>query len=411
MADESSSTKYHQVAVPDHPGGSSFVRMGSFPSGGDPAPLPASYEKAKALAGVGASRLTTSGHWSHTDGNRITTTVGNVVDIIQGSYLAFRSAAASPPGPTLNASWASWSYVQVGSSDYPVGDGAAAGDPTGTQPDPFEVTYATSQGVTDTTAVDPAVKTGDVIVATWAGRVMTYVGSSSKPVTYAFTQTYAGKAALSTYTTVDNATLVKATGGDVTTTVDVSGGGDVKTTVDVSGGGGVKTITNVSGGKVLTTVESDAITTLNTAPAITTVNTAVNILNQNLGIVENTNEGAVFNVTLGFASNIVLGGQFNFSFPDKFDLSPETTEVHGIKNRISIAETKLGTTETNIRTLISGISSVTSKIEAMRTDIGTVRTEVNDVRTSVGAAKDEVHEEVMQLASTVAVMGLEIMLG
>src|ERR1700744_2415542 len=105
-------SKYHQVAVPDHPGGSSFTRVGSFPSRGDPAPLP--------------SRFATSGRGPHTDGNRINTTVGNVVDVIHGPYLASRSAAASPPGKTLAASWAESVYTQVGSSDTPIGTPGAS---------------------------------------------------------------------------------------------------------------------------------------------------------------------------------------------------------------------------------------------------------------------------------------------
>lgn len=377
--------KYHQVAVPDHPGGSSFLRLGSFPSGGDPAPLPAGFEKARALAGVSAARATTSGHWSHTDGNRITTTVGNVVDVINGSYIAVRSAAASPPGPALTASWSSWSYTQTGSVDYPVGGGGSAGDPTGSQPDSFQVTYGQTGGATDSTTADGKASNGDVIAATWAGRSMTYVGSASKPVPYVFTQTYGGKVATYTYTTVANETLTTATGGDVSTTVNVSGGGSVMTT------------TTVNGGNSVTKTTADQITAVNTSKAITNVNTAANILNQSIGFIENTNEGVIFNLNLGFTSNVTIGGQFDFTAPERFDLSPETTEISGIKSSIEGVTTRIGAAETKIQGVETKITDVETAIQAEAAKITAAETAITDVKTDIGAVNTKIADEETQI--------------
>jgi hypothetical protein len=378
-------SKYHQVAVPEHPGGSSFVRMGSFPSGGDPAPPPAGFEKSRSMAAVtSASRVATSGQWSHSDGNRVTTTVGNVVDVIHGTYLAYRSAAASPPGPTLTATWADSVYTQVGTPDTPIGDGSSSSDPTGSDPTATVVPYSKATNDADANGADTKLPKSDVVTATWAGRVLTYVGSAAKPVPYVFTQTYGGKVATYNTTTVGNVTLNTATGGDVDTTTKITGGGSSNTTTDVTGGD-VNTTTNVTGGNSLTKTQADAITATNTAAAITNVNTAANILNQNFGIQENLNEGAMFNVNIGFTTNVTIGGQFNVSFPETWDLTPESTEIKGIKTDIAGVRADVNLDKTAIAATEQKLAAETTRITAAATDIGAVKTSIDDVNTKISA--------------------------
>jgi hypothetical protein len=225
MADDPSKAnkKSLEIGVPDHgvdPGaaGSTFVHIGAFPDPNDDS-SPPSFKKSLALARAAGriGRLKTGGQWNHTDGNRITTTVGNVVDVIQGSYLGYRSSARSPPGPTLSCTWAEWSYSQVGSEDLPIGYTApasatasatppkAALDPTGGTATDVAVSYASvtsnltagspvgtdaaSEGDTGTDA-GPVPRDGDVVSATWAQRVISYVGSKAQPVSYSFSYTY-----------------------------------------------------------------------------------------------------------------------------------------------------------------------------------------------------------------------------
>jgi hypothetical protein len=420
-------SKYHQVAVPDHPGGSSFVRLGSFPSSSDPAPFPASFEKSRGLAGVvSASRLTTSGHWSHSDGNRVTTTVGNVVDVINGSYLAYRSAAASPPGPTLTATWAASVYTQTGSEDMPVGNGAAVSDPTGSPPDDnvaYETAFATATTPNvDSNPADTKASPGDAVTATWAGRVITYAGSAKTPVTYVLTQTYAGKVATNTYTTKGNATLNSATGGDVTATTTISGGGSSDTTTTISGGGSSNTtstvhggsvntdttitggdsstITNVSGGNVVTKTKTDqAITTEQMAPAITNVNTAVNNLNLTFGIVENITAGpAVLNLTAAAGiANINLGAQTNVNLPAKF-------QFEGLETVVSIEKTAATTLDTRFTGVTSRIDGVDTKITDLTTQVTNLKTAITDVRTQVDS-------DWTTICNIGAITGAMIMLG
>jgi hypothetical protein len=420
MADDdtTTTTKYHQVAVPDHPVGSptignTFVRMGSFPATSDPAAPPASFQKSLAMASLtSASRTGTGGHWSHSDGNRVTTTVGNVVDVIQGSYVGYRSAAASPPGPTLSCTWASTSYTQVGSEESPVGwaNGAwttAPTDPAGSSASTENVAYATvtaaiqagtqvtgasAASATDTTVDSNLPAAGDVVSATWAARVISYVGSSTTRVPYVYSSTFACKVTSSTDTTGDNTTLTNANGGTVSS----------KTTV--TNGDNNSTVT-VTGGKVMSNTEADTITTLQTAATITNVNTAANNFNFTFGLQESINVGAAATVYLGAVANINIGAIANVNLGVQTNVNlPEHLQFVGNKTQAAVDAETLATTSTSIL-------GEAAKLYATKTDLGSTDQKIVDAKTSIANLETRVNNDWNVICNIGTLSGAVIMLG
>ena len=223
--------KYHQIVVPDHAvkpdtTGTSFLRTGTFPSLTDTTKQPPGFRESLALARLaGEHHLKTGGSWHHVDGNRIDTTTGRKVEVIQGSYIAHRGPGNSP-GPNFSSTWATTSYTQIGSGDLPIGPQPAPsstsppnapasnfadtlsfpfGDGSGFTFSPLPVPPGTPPGTPQpptsdidviptgsTTSANGALTSGDVATVTWAQRTLTYIGSPSKPVGLAFAETQAG---------------------------------------------------------------------------------------------------------------------------------------------------------------------------------------------------------------------------
>jgi hypothetical protein len=88
-------SKYYQIEVPNFllnasgaAAGNSFVRLGSFPGA---SALDTAYTTSDAMVTQAqvlsdAGNLAGGGWWDHTDGNRVTTTATNKVEVIQGNY-------------------------------------------------------------------------------------------------------------------------------------------------------------------------------------------------------------------------------------------------------------------------------------------------------------------------------------
>jgi len=208
--------KYQQIVVPDHAlkpdtSGTSFLRTGTFPSLTDATKQPPGFRKSLELARLaGDHHLKTGGSWHHVDGNRIETTTGRKVEVIAGSYIAHRGPGNSP-GPNFSATWATTSYTQVGSQDLPVG-GLQSTTPAAPSPDyassltfPFSASsiifnppsnpnnpQAMPPDVDTTAPGNTGIQNGDVATATWAQRVLTYVGSIAQPVPIVYAETHAG---------------------------------------------------------------------------------------------------------------------------------------------------------------------------------------------------------------------------
>lgn len=344
-------SKFCQIAVPDHPvstetTGNTFVHLGTWPEGDD-APPPGFPQGLALLRTAGkAGRSKKGGHWGHSDGNRVTTTVGNVVDVIQGAYIAYRSSASSPPGPSLSCTWASSTYTQVGSEDMPIGNGvgspsdpsfSTASDdnvpyestdlpaPSGSNPDPY---------ATDTTYTDSKASSGDVVSSTWAQRVLTYTGSAKTPVPYVFSLTYAGSVLSNTVAKVIASTqeAVAVASNTIAVTIvstqEAVALGNNTTALFVGNSTEGLTVGNSTAAVLIGNCQVAAalIANVNTAPMTTTVNTGASVT---------TNTGAVTTTTTGVTLTTNIG-----------DVTTSTTGANTTLNVGDVETTTIGVTTT-----------------------------------------------------------------
>ncbi len=241
----------------------------------------------------------------NTQGNLITRLKGKTVDLFQGSsretyvgsadptilWTTDQSPATTPPTvpSTTNAlrldpmvasyTWAQSVYSQTGSASKPVGFGTPKNGGSSTSGNPS--TSSTTAGP-QPTAVSGGISVGngDVVSATWANRVASYVGSSGSTVGTVYSETHAGTVTGKTF--ADHVISV-TTAIDVTTEV---GAKAVVTSATQAGAlianssiaGGEIFALNVAGG----VIPRAGITTLNLSPAgiILTLNaTPMGIIN------------------------------------------------------------------------------------------------------------------------------------
>jgi hypothetical protein len=394
--DDTSTKKYHQIVVPDHAlkpdtSGTSFLRMGTFPSLTDSTQQPPGFRKSHKLAELaGEHHLKTGGSWHHVDGNRVETTTGRKVEVIAGSYVAHRGPGNSP-GVNFSATWASNSYTQVGSRDVPIGwdpnnSPATAPSPTPVYPpdnfvETLSFTYDGSRMGDDplshieTTPPDlstnNALTDGDVVAVTWAQRVLTYVGSTGRPVPVVYAETHVGSIQSKTFSHT----------GDITTWNHAdSAGGTVWTD----------------------TLASAAIVTTSEAPTITVTNTGVNLLTNNVGFQEVLNlgpavatataAGAVTTLTLAGAvatltaagavatvtqalviSNINVGKQIVVNMPSRSQFTLDEEGLHNTKTDATNAETRLANIESRIRVSETAISETNTHLDQTDTRVGGIQ--------------------------------------
>jgi len=395
--------KYQQIVVPDHAlkpdtSGTSFLRTGTFPSLTDATKQPPGFRKSLELARLaGDHHLKTGGSWHHVDGNRIETTTGRKVEVIAGSYIAHRGPGNSP-GPNFSATWATNSYTQVGSQDLPVG-GLQSTTPAAPSPDyassltfPFSASsiifnppsnpnnpQAMPPDVDTTAPGNTGIQNGDVATATWAQRVLTYVGSIAQPVPIVYAETHAGSIETRSY----------AEAGDIFTL-------------------------NHASGKVNQDTMAAAITTTQEAAAITVVNTAANLLTQNFGAQEVFNEGplmvtataAVEVTTLTAAAAVttltaaaVVDTLTSAAAINTFNVGKQTTINVPENLQFTLSDGKIvasGDEMTALHNELTGvhksIKMVWESLSGDSKEIQMVTTRLNQMDTSIGGIKQEIYE-------------------
>jgi len=148
--------------------------------------------------------LTKGGWWDHADGNRVSTTAGDKIEIIQGNYkmvvLGRRKASDTSDAKVVDVSGGyefskTYEYLQDEKvwATYEESSAKHATKRTSGK----EVTYFTGTLKKTITGKEPGSYIPDedadpaVITKTWASRVETYQGSSDKPVPHVLLVTYA----------------------------------------------------------------------------------------------------------------------------------------------------------------------------------------------------------------------------
>jgi hypothetical protein len=408
--------------------GSSLVRLGSFPSspGTTPGFQNSYYLATNQVESDGVTPwvppqalLAGGGFWDHTDGNRITTTVGDKIEIIQGNYNLFvngtdTTLATMAVGPSVSNT--------TGSPSQPIGQGQT---PPGPLTPPSSMPLTTS-----------ALSNGDVFSGTWANRVLTYLGSSAVPVPVVFSETYAGlvsnitgtenqpvgvtapwappppkndpmiasvsSAALSgppppgvAWGTWTQASTMPLPNSMPTSLVvgDVLSGtwaqrmmtyvGSLETPVPF-------VLSETYAGSIVSNTIADAITSLQTAAgaitntstagaAITNVNTAPENLTITTGLQQAINIGAVLTAYLGPEScNLYVGAIQNVNLGLQTSINlPASWQFTGLKNDISVEKAEAAATENRFVQMANGIANVTNRVVNQGTKLATQSTQIS----------------------------------
>jgi hypothetical protein len=162
--------------------------------------------------------LTKGGWWDHSDGNRVSTTAGDKVEVIQGNYKMvilgrqdptafdigktaitdfsgghFQEQYTSPTPAIKSVGWVKedegWALIQDN------GAGSVTTKFHGKQVDYFTGTKKESITGLDPSDTDGTSATHDpsLLSKTWAQKIESYTGSSGKPVPHMYSETWAGK--------------------------------------------------------------------------------------------------------------------------------------------------------------------------------------------------------------------------
>ena len=336
-----------------------------------------------------AALLTRGGWWDHSDGNRVSTTYGDKVEVIRGNYKMVVMSRqdtddgaggfdlsgghlqdlgpASMPGASVRVEFRPGMFGQRGTwhlenttnnfiqtSDY-AGDffehwyGNLKETVTGSEhPEEWNAALSKPYG-------NPSIKE-----KTWARKIESYTGSAAWRIPEIIEVTYARTTSARTDVSGDTSetTIV---GGGTTATTTVGGGTVEATTV---GGGTVET-TVVGGGTVAATVVGGATLEASVTGLAAIEASLVGGAKAGLSVVGLVDaEVSIALLKLGIAIaarsiDIRIGGQTNITTSDaielhlgpKFKLSPVESEITPIKDQISVMQTELSTNKTQINTL------------------------------------------------------------
>jgi hypothetical protein len=288
--------------------------------------------------------LTKGGWWDHSDGNRITTTAGDKVEVIQGNY---KMVVLGRQDPTKALNMDTVFITDVSGGLFQEQNAC----PT---PCIKTVEYTSTGGV------------WTLFQDNGKGNVHTHYGWGDITDTYEVKtkKTQIGKwDDEAVRTTIDDSTWAAS----VTSKTNVSG--DISTSAHVSGK--IDNYTKVDG-LVQNNTVAGQITSLQTAKAITNTNTAANHFNLTVGIQENINVGLILNL---YASAAV-------------SLGINATSVNGINNTYDGTKLTATLTESNVRSLqtslqLTGniIQGVSNRLNMRSVDLDTSWTSVGGVAT------------------------------
>lgn len=284
------------------------------------------------------ARLHFKGGWrDHSDGNRVTTTRGDKVEVIRGSY---RLVVLGRQDDTAGTGWdvsgghiegvgtkSSIEWVQTFDGTWKTVETSEKGDTDSTQHGNSvsrsygDIMQSSTGSETETrpwfdgegNPVDVPAPNPVITDRTWAKRIESYTGSPKKRVPLVASETYAE--ALTSKTDVQTMSDETTVSGAMTTTTTV----------------GTMTDTTIAGS--MTSITLADTTNLNVG----------NTKQISIGAQENITVGAVLDLTLSAmlqvcvsaSLSVNLGPKVDYSFPDTFSLSPSRNEVS--VNRTSVS--------------------------------------------------------------------------
>jgi hypothetical protein len=317
------------------------------------------------------AKLHTKGGWrDHSDGNRITTTRGDKIEVIKGNYKMVvlgrqnDHAEWDVSGGHVFANgitFAGGSSIEYTTAEYggtwKVIENVEKGDVTSTYYgkvcDTFwgeEITSTTGSAAPIETRPNPVITD-----RTWALSIASYTGSSSLPVPTISDDTWAGaitsttNADTITSTTTASAVTDTTTAGAITSTTTAGAVTDTTTA-------GVVTSTTI-GNVIDTTIGNSFSTIIGTETEVIMGNS----MEINLGAEESITLGAVLDITIGLMVDIAIAGSINvdlgpkieLSMGNKIEFSPEHEKSNYVHTEVNGKDTTLASVKDFVCALTS----------------------------------------------------------
>jgi len=332
--------------------------------------------------------LHTRGGWrDHSDGNRITTTYGDKIEVIRGNYKMMVLGRQDDPGSSnivdlsgkitqtddnmlLRVEWTqkdgvwNWETVNENIIESEVKSGKAYSWWYGVE----KIDITGSDSPVKPSATNPLGKSDDgegpsranphIIGRTWARSIKDYTGSAKLPVPTTYSETWIDDGEEKTYVT--NGTIATTTIGGGTIETTTIGGGTIETTT--IGGGTVSTSTVVLGTLETSIVGGAAISLTGIAGAqveitgvggaIVGVTTSIANVDISAHLVSLALSAVGINLEFGVTGLIVEISAHGFKLEGEFgpslDINEDKTEITAVKTQIEASKAMIGSICTNV---------------------------------------------------------------
>jgi hypothetical protein len=345
---------------------------------GCPAYLPPAVRQAE------TALLHTKGGWrDHSDGNRISTTRGDKVEVIKGNYkmlvlgrqddeagFDISGGHIAESGITFTGS-SKIEWVQNYAGTWKCTEETVKGDVwtmyMGDVKDEYWGNFKTSSTGSEAPSMEkpnPA-----VVDRTWALSIASYTGSAALPIPTISDETWAATITSTTY--ADAVTDTTTVTGAVTSTTTVGGA-----ITDTTTAAAVTSTTTVSGAIAdTTTAASVSSTTIAASVSDVTIGNVSDVIigtemelivgnsmQVTVGAEESFTVGATLDLMIGLVIELTLAGKIELDLGPVLNLAPERVEVDGIKAAINEASTEL----TNTKSILAMLK----KVMAMQIQLG-----------------------------------------
>jgi hypothetical protein len=307
------------------------------------------------------AKLHTKGGWrDHSDGNRITTTRGDKIEVIKGNYkmvvLGRQNDHAewdvsgghiSSSGITFEgASRVEYTTAEYGGT-WKVFESVEKGDVTSTYYGKVRDTYWGEEITSTTGSASPTETRPNPVILdhTWALSIASYTGSASLPVPSIMDDTWAG-----TITSTTNAGTITdtTTAGAITSTTTAGAITDTTTAA----------VTSTTIGNVVDTTIGNSFSTIIGAETEVIIGNSMEI---NIGAQESFTLGAVLDVTIGLMVDIALAGGISIDIGPRIEFRMgNTIEFSPTHDKANPIETKVNGTSTTLSGTRAYVSALTS---------------------------------------------------
>jgi hypothetical protein len=303
------------------------------------------------------AKLHTLGGWrDHSDGNRVTTTRGDKVEIIKGNYrmlvcgrqddeggVDISGGHVSQSGITFAGS-SSIEWTQDYGGTWKVTETTTKGDVYTTyMGDTYDWYYGNIQSsVTGTEAPSATQPNPTITNRTWALAISSYTGSAALPVPTMSDETWATTITSKTVATTMSDTTQATSMTSTTTCPSITTTTTGNTTSTVTG----NTTATTTGDTVTTTIGNNVDTLIGTSTSTTIgAQTALlvgNMANVTLGATENVTLGGVVDISVALRAELNASAGFKFTAGDLLELNPARQEFAETKATVAAIRSYIG---------------------------------------------------------------------